>query len=123
MNDLDDRILKALESEDRELLERYKEPKLIYQIGRSFRGEMGMVIAMIVITGLAIAVLMVVCAYYYFNSLDPQVHELSSIGFICSFVGAAFTKLFFYNHLGQLNILREVKRLELQVSLLAGKNK
>ncbi|MEX1034267.1 MAG: DUF6768 family protein [Cellvibrionaceae bacterium] len=122
MNDLDDRILKALKAEDRELLEAYKEPNLFIQFTRSFRGEWRVFMILTAVSGIIAGVLLGLCTYWYFTTTDPQVRELAAIGFICMFFGVGFTKLMHYNHVGNANVIREIKRLELQVSLLAERN-
>lgn len=123
MNDLDKRILQALEAEDRELFQRYDEPSLLIQFLRSFRGRWGGFMIATTIVALAIGALGAYCIYLYFHTGSAQTKELASVGFICCVVALSMFKILQYNYFGNLNVMREIKRLELQISLLSEKHK
>ena len=121
MNDIDQRILAALSSEDRELLEQYQEKSFTTQVIQSFQGKLGPIIVVTWLLAIPVTLLMVVSGYYFFTANEEQTIRLAMVGFICSVLASGFVKTFYYNHLGLLNLMREIKRLELQVSLLAEK--
>jgi len=118
MNELDQRILEALNTEDRKILEKYQEPSFMVQIGQSFSGKLGPIMVVTWALTIPIAIMLFVSGYFFFTSADEQTTRLSMVGFICAFMASGFTKTFYYTHLGHLNLMREIKRLELQISLM-----
>jgi hypothetical protein len=118
MNNLDQRIYEALNKEDRELLESYQEKNLFLQFTGAFRGQWKPFMILTAITGVASGILAGFCIYWYFIAGDSEIRHLSSIGFLFAAFGIGFSKIQHYNHIGNMNIIREIKRLELQVSLM-----
>ncbi len=118
MKDLDERILEALNQEDRQLLDQYREKNLFFQWTGSFRGQWMPYMILTASASIGAAVLAGFCVYWYFNATDQETKNLASTGFITAMMGTAVAKFMHYAHVGNANVIREIKRLELQISLL-----
>ena len=119
MDNLDQRILEALNEEDRRLLHQYDEKNIFLQFLNSYRGKWGLYMAITTLAILVLFIFMIYCGVTYFSSDDQKTQQLSLVGFVLGFVSIGMAKMMGYIHMGNMNVIREVKRLELQVSLLA----
>ncbi len=122
MNDIDDKILEALSSEDQEVMENYgKELGLFDLIAESFRGKLGFIRITVIIMIVVFIVVLIHSAINFF-SIEELASKLDwlAIG-LFSLTAVVVGRLWYWMELNHLSTIREVKRLELQVSLLAKK--
>ena len=122
MNDIDDKILEALSAEDQEVMANYgKELGLFGLIVESFRGKLGLMRIAVIIVILALLVLLFHSAFNFFSveEIAPKLDSLA-IG-LFALILVCVARLWYWMELNHLSTMREVKRLELQVSLLAKK--
>ena len=122
MNNIDDKILEALSAEDQEVMANYgKELGLFGLMAESFKGKLGFMRIAVIIMILALAVLLFHSAFKFF-SVEEIVSKLEwlAIG-LSALIVVAYLRLWYWLELNHLSTIREVKRLELQVSLLAKK--
>jgi hypothetical protein len=120
MKNLDDAIKDALGREDAEFLARLKEePGSFRQMADIFRGPLNWVYVILLITAIALGIFGVYSAWRFAVALEmrPLFHWGALAGF-CLVVLAVIRVLFFMQ-IHTNRILREMKRLELQVALLA----
>lgn len=118
MNKLDEMIGRALTDEDRDLLARHAEPGYVTQAFGLFRGPMAWALWAAYAAG---SIAFVVGAYAFWQMLSTT--DLLSavkwgVGALFLFQITALTKSFMGGHMEANRMLRELKRLELQVSLL-----
>ncbi|MEJ2244839.1 MAG: hypothetical protein P8Y80_01950 [Acidobacteriota bacterium] len=122
MNDIDEKTLEALNNEDKKVMDSFgEEPGLFDLIAESFRGKMKAVVIPCFVFMLAFAVLLVYSAIHFFSVEDigTRLHWLA-IGFTALIV-FGLLRLWYWMELNRLSVIREVKRLELQISLLSKK--
>lgn len=118
MNSFDDRITQALSAEDQELLARHAEPGYVAQAFGLFRGPWAWVMWLVnVVGGLAF-----LAALYAFWRMAASADALAAVQWgvaaLALFQFTTLGKLFLGSHLETNRVLREVKRVELQLALL-----
>lgn len=122
MNKLDEKILEALNSEDRETLESYApQPGFFGLLVEPFRGSFGPIAIVAFVFMLALLVLLVYSAFQFFpeRELATKLNWLA-IG-LTILIALGLLRLWYFQEISRLSVIRELKRLELQVSLLANK--
>lgn len=122
MNDIDDKILAAIQAETEQSLEEYQEELGIFGLmGESFKGAFRWVVIFAIILILIFLGLVVYCAINFFHATDLALKLNWLAGGLAAFIVFAILRLWFFMELNRLSIKREIKRVELQVSLLATK--
>ena len=122
MKDIDEEIRRTLSGTDAKLLARFEhDPTLFTQVLELFSGRLKWMTAAGWIAGLA---LFAAGAYFWwrFAYAEELRHMLLWLApaFVCS-LGLALVKVWFWLELQKNAVLREVKRLELQVASLAAR--
>ena len=116
MDDLDRKIEEALSAEDRDLLEQYGEQGLFGQLFSVYDGK----IAGIAILATLITFLLffgaVYCGWEFFAA-DAAIDAARwGAGAVMLMVMVGFLKIWFWMRMESNRILREVKRVELQIA-------
>jgi heme/copper-type cytochrome/quinol oxidase subunit 4 len=122
MSTIDDRILETLDAEGKETMEQYaKELGLFGLIAESFRGKFKHVVVAAFVFILIFAVILVYSAIYFFSveDLSSKMNWLA-IG-LTALIVIGLLRLWYFMELNRLSITRELKRLELLLSLFAKK--
>jgi uncharacterized membrane protein YciS (DUF1049 family) len=122
MSKLDDAIHDALSEEDAEFLAKFeKEPHLVGQVFGMFRGPLGWLNGVFLAAFIPIAAFGVFAAWK-FATLE-EVRAMLHWGAIAGFcvVVLALIRLWFFMELQSSRIVREIKRLELQVARLTAR--
>ena len=122
MSDIDKKILEALSAEDKEVMDSYgKELGLFGLMKESFRGKLKAMVIPVFLFMLMFAALLVYCTINFFSVEDigTKLNWLA-IG-LTALIALGLLRLWYWMELNRLSIVREVKRLELQVSLAAKK--
>ena len=118
---IDELIKETLSQEEAEFYDDLDEQNLFGKIGETFKGKMGWLAIVMNIANLVFFGLFIYCSVRFFDT--DQTNDLikwAVAGLLCwSFM--AFIKLYVWMQMDKNDILREVKRLELQVSALAHK--
>lgn len=120
MNDLDEKILETLKNEDKEVMESYgEELGLFGLIAESFRGKMKVPVIAVFVFMLVFGATLVYSAIHFFSveNIEEKLHWLA-IG-LTALIVFGLLRLWYWMELNRLSIMREVKRLELQISLLS----
>lgn len=118
MNKLDEMIGRALTEEDRELLARHGEPGYVAQAFGMFRGPMAWALWVAYVAG-AVAFVMGAYAFWQMVTTTDVVAAVKwGVGALLLFQMTTLTKSFMGSHMQANRMLRELKRLELQVALL-----
>jgi hypothetical protein len=122
MNDIDDKILEALGAEDKEIMANYnRELGLFGLMAESFKGKLGvwMIIAFIMILVFAIVSFYSTINFFCVEEIIPKLNWMAIS--LIAVIAVIFLRLTYWTQLIHLSTIREVKRLELQVSLLVKK--
>lgn len=120
MNKFDELISRALTDEDRALLARHAEPGYLSQAFGIFRGPMAGVMWLVNLASAVAVIGGVYAVWQLFDTSDPVIAIRWSVLALFLFQVTAMSKSFMGNHMQANRILRELKRLELQVSMLRG---
>jgi hypothetical protein len=122
MSDTDKKILEALSSEDQEAMDcRGEELGLFGLIAESFRGKFRAVVITVFIFVLVFAVILLYSSINFFSADDISIKlNWFAVG-LASLIVIGLLRLWYFMELNRISILREVKRLELQISLLRKK--
>ena len=118
MSKFDDLIGKALTEEDRALLASHSEPGYLSQAFGIFRGPMASVMWLVNIAAGIAFLAGGYAVWQMFDTLDPLVAIKWGIASLFLFQVTMLCKTFMGNHMEANRMLRELKRVELQVSLL-----
>lgn len=123
MSKLDDAIRDALSREDAEFMARFdREPHLLTQTVGLFRGPLGWVNALFLAVFVPIAAFAVFGAWKFATLEDVRamLHWGGMVGF--AVLVLALIRLWFFMELQSNRIVREIKRLELQVARLTARD-
>ncbi|MDT0608583.1 DUF6768 family protein [Croceitalea rosinachiae] len=118
---IDDLIKEALSKEEAKYYDDLKEQNLLGKIGEVYRGKLGWLAIIMNIVHLVFFGLFIYCIISFFNTTETnELIKWASGGFLCMiFMG--MLKLYVWMQMDKNDILRELKRLELQVSVLNNK--
>lgn len=118
MDKHDHLIHRALTAEDRALLARHAEPGYFSQALSLFRGSLGWVAMVSYLAAVAAFVGFGVAAWQCWIATDPVVAVRWGMVAVVLFQLSAMSKSFLGSHLEANRLLREIKRVELQLALV-----
>lgn len=121
MDNINQKILDALKNDPAANNFSEEQANALQLIGQSFKGTFRQTFIVVVIIQLVFAGLAIYCAYELVNETDLGLKINWLAGTLASTVGFAIGRLWFFMELNRLSVIREIKRVELQVSLLAEK--
>jgi hypothetical protein len=122
MNSIDDAIRSALSEEDARLLDRFRaDLPLPQQLTDTFRGHMGVWNAISWVMGFAIFALGLYCGWRFLQAPGVESMLRWAVGLLLCAFALHGIKLFAWMELEKNAVVREVKRLELQVARLAAR--
>ncbi len=118
MNKLDELIAQGLSVEDRDLLARHAEPGYVSQAFGLFRGSWSWVMWLVNISA-GVAFLAAIYAFWQLQAANEALAAVKwGVAGLLLFQFTALCKSFMGSHLEANRLLREIKRVELQMSLL-----
>lgn len=123
MSNLDDTLRDELSKEDAEFLARLdSEPGSVQQVLGIFRGPFAWFHVLLVVTAVILGPLGLYSAWRFAGATDlrPLLYWGAGTGFCLAVV--AVVRLLLFMHVQTNRVIREVKRLELQVARLAGRD-
>jgi hypothetical protein len=118
VNKNDELIQRALAAEDRELLARHAEPGYFSQAIGLFRGSLGWVAMVSYLTAVLAFVGFGVAMWQCWVATDAVVAVRWGVLAAVLFQLSAMSKTFLGSHLEANRLLREIKRVELQLALV-----
>lgn len=123
MTNLDQAIRQALSAEDAEFLARLddRQSPVAEALG-TFSGRWGLLNAFAALITFALFGAFVYCAWHAFAVAEVRETVLWSGAALIAMLGVAMLKMYFWMEINKNAVLREVKRLELQVARLAAKD-
>ncbi len=121
MEDIDRLIRETLTKEEAKFYDDLEEQNLWQMVSGIFSGKNGWIVYMMSIVQLIFFGIFVYCAIQFFNV--EATNDLIKWGVFgtVSLMGSIMLKLFSWMQMDKKAIIREIKRLELQVSSLSGK--
>jgi hypothetical protein len=119
MESIDERIQKALSPDDQAFLARMDADGSLYRdVAATFRGHTRWLNAMAFVFAFALLAIGVVCSWQFAIQTDLRSMQLWGAGTILSFFSLGLIKLWFWMEMQKVAIVREIKRVELQVASL-----
>lgn len=121
MEDIDKLIKETLTEEESKFYDDLDEQGLLAMFTGLFKGKMKWFIIIANIVNIVVFILMIYCVVQFFHTEDTnELIKWASAGFICLMIGSML-KLYTWMQMDKNAIMRELKRLELQVSSLSGR--
>ncbi len=121
MEDIDQLIKETLTQEEAKFYEELDEQSLLGMVGGLFNTRNKWVIIMMFIVNIVAFVIFVYCLIQFLNTdTTNELIKWGLAGFFCILI-TSMLKLYSWMQMDKNALLREIKRLELQVSSLAGK--
>ncbi|TMM53934.1 hypothetical protein FEE95_18750 [Maribacter algarum] len=118
---IDDLIKETLTQEEAEFYDGLEEQNLLGKIGEVYKGKMGWLAIAMNIMQLITLALFVYCIVKFFNTEDTyELIKWSSAGFLCM-IYLSMMKLYIWMQMDKNDMLRELKRIELQIAILNNK--
>ncbi len=113
--DIDELISEALDEEDRDLLGRYAEqPGFFAQVFSIFRGSLGWVMALVMVMVVLFFAFFVWTLWNFFQTDDVLMALRWGVGVLASVQIVLFLRGIVFQQILTNQVLREVKRMELQ---------
>jgi len=121
--EIDQIIKETLTNEEAKFYDELDEQNLLQMLGGLFQSKHSWLIVIMNIVNIVMFVVSIYCVIQFLNTdITNELIKWASAGFIC-WTSIAMIKLFIWMQMDKNAILREVKRLELQVASLATKAK
>jgi len=118
---IDELIKETLNQEEAKFYDELEEQNLIGKLGEVFKGKMGWLAIIMNIVHLVIFGLLIYCVVLFFGTNETnELIKWASAGFLCM-IAMGMLKLYIWMQMDKNDILREMKRLELQVATLFSK--
>jgi len=116
---IDELIKETLSKEEAAFYDELEEQNLIGKIGEVYRGKLGWLAAIMNVVHLLMFMAFVYCIVQFFNTDNTnELIKWASAGFL-SMIAMGMLKLFVWMQMDKNDILRELKRLELQLATLS----
>jgi len=118
---IDELIKETLNQEEAKFYDELEEQNLIGKLGEVYKGKMGWLAIIMNVVHLVIFGLLIYCIVQFFGTNETnELIKWASAGFLCMIV-MGMLKLYIWMQMDKNDILREMKRLELQVATLFSK--
>ena len=119
--DIDDLIKQALSEEDAEVLRRIDDQGIIDLMTSSFQGKLKWIAMFSAVIMVILFVVSVYCLFHFINTTDLREMMLWGAGMGMSMMSVGLLKTWHWMQMDKNALIREIKRLELQISLLIKK--
>ena len=121
MTEIDDRIRAALDDDDRAFLASLDNPRGLFgQIGDSLGGPLGGWAKLVFVMTFVLSLVMVYAVWRMFVAAELREVVLWATSVVVLVMAVGFMKDWLFSRMNMFFILREVKRLQVQVALLEG---
>ena len=121
IEEIDEIIKEALTQEEAKFYDELEEQNLFQMLGGVFKGKLGWLVVIMNITTVVVFGLFIYCVIQFFNTDDTNELIVWSVAGILCMISISMMKLFVWMQMDKNSILRELKRLEFQVSILTSK--
>jgi len=121
MEDIDKLIKETLTQEEAKFYEELDEQNLFQMVGGLFYGKLKWIMILMNIVMIVLFALFIYCAIQFFGTdVTNEMIKWSVLGAFCM-MAVGMLKMFAWMQMDKNGIIREIKRLELQVSILSSK--
>ncbi|WP_299219339.1 DUF6768 family protein [uncultured Aquimarina sp.] len=121
MEDIDQLIKETLTNEEAKFYDELDEQNLLEMVGGLFKTRNSWIIIIMFIVNLVVFGLFIYCLIQFLSTDNTnELIRWSAAGFFCIMI-TAMLKLFSWMQMDKNALLREIKRLELQISSIAAK--
>ncbi|MFS4469407.1 DUF6768 family protein [Maribacter sp. 2210JD10-5] len=118
---IDELIKEALSAEEVKFYDDLGEQNLMEKLAQVHKGKTGWLASIMIFVHLIIFIVFVYCTIQFLNTdVTNELIKWSAAGFLCM-IAMAMLKLYIWMQFDKNDILRELKRLELQLSVLSNK--
>jgi len=118
---IDELIKEALTEEEAVFYDQLEEENLFGKILRAHGGKTGWLVTVMTVMHILIFILLIFCAVQFFETTDTRLMlQWGAGGFAC-IITACMLKLYIWMQMDKNSILRELKRVELQIAALSSK--
>ncbi|MBS9463770.1 hypothetical protein KIM67_15225 [Flagellimonas sp. 389] len=118
---IDELIKEALTQEEAKFYDELGEQNIFEKLGGVFRGKLGWLAIIMNLVNLIILGLLIFCIVQFLNTnVTNELIEWGTAIFVC-LIFMGMIKLFVWMQMDKNDILRELKRLELQIATLSNK--
>lgn len=122
MNNIDQKIQEALSAEDAQLYEQFAvEPSLLESALDTLRGRHRVLAALIIVVGTVFLGVSAYCLWQLLTAESVRLVVQWSLGFMFCMAAISMMKLWYWMEMQRISVIREIKRLELQVAHLANR--
>ncbi|MBT8259191.1 MAG: hypothetical protein KJO49_12005 [Bacteroidia bacterium] len=118
---IDELIREALSEEEAKFYDELDEQNLFQMVGGLFRGKLKWIMVLMNIVMVVVFIVFIYCAVEFFKAEDTEMLIKWAVGGILCLMSVTLLKLFAWMQMNKNVLLREIKRLELQLSSLAHK--
>ena len=122
MSDINEKILKAMQEEQANDYVPEDQANIFSLIRQSFKGVFRFMAIAATLLMLLFAGLSVYCGYHMLDVADAGGKIEWATGALAAFMVFVALRLWFFMEINRLSVLREIKRVELQVALLADRS-
>ena len=121
MNDIDELIKQALCEDDAKWFDELDEQAMHEMVIDSFRGKLRWFVVLVYISVVLFTVLLAVCAWQLFRTEDVHAAMAWGFGLLFSALAVAMLKIWYWMELNKNAMIREMKRMELQLARLSAR--
>ncbi len=121
IEEIDELIKEALSTEEAKFYDELGEQNILEKLGGVFTGKMAWLTIIMNVVNLIIFGLLIYCAIQFFNTDSTNELIRWGLGVMWCLVFMSMIKLHVWMQMDKNDILRELKRLELQISALTHK--
>lgn len=118
---IDDLLKKALTEEDADVLKRIEDQGIFDLMASNFQGKLKWVAMFSMVIMIILFVTAVYCFIQFYNAIDLREMMLWGAGMGFSMMAVGQLKTWHWMQMDKNALVREIKRLELQISLLVKK--
>lgn len=120
-DEIDEMIKEALSEDEKALFNTYDEQNMLQMFGGLFQGKMKWLNAMTVVVQVVMFGFAIYFGYRFFGTADVIEVIQFGAGFFLTMLSVSMLKLFHIMEMHKNATIREIKRMELQLSILANK--
>ena len=121
MENIDKLIKESLSKEEAEFYDSLEQQNVFGMMGGMYKGRMGGILVILSICQVVAFGFAVYCAIKFFNAEQTDMLIKWGIGFVILITMVSFIKTYSWMHMNKQAIIRELKRIEYQLSILSSK--
>ena len=121
IEEIDELIKEALTQEEAKFYDELGEQNILEKLGGVFKGKMAWLSIIMNVANLVIFGLCIYCIIQFFNTESTNMLIKWGMGIVTCLIFMSMIKVYIWMQMDKNDVLRELKRLELQISALAHK--